>query len=103
MKTFEFKNLRMSKESDFYEKLKKSLIETTEFPSKYMYKFIIPSGDDKFKQIEGIFDNMGAVINSKPSKTGKYTSLTILVNMKSPDDIIKKYQEVSKVEGVISL
>jgi len=103
LKTFQFKNLRMSKESDFYEKLKKSLIETTEFPSKYMYKFIIPSGDDKFKQIEGIFDNMGAVINSKPSKTGKYTSLTILVNMKSPDDIIKKYQEVSKVEGVISL
>ena len=93
----------MSKESDFYEKLKKSLIETTEFPSKYMYKFIIPSGEDKFKQIENIFDNMGAVINSKPSKTGKYTSLTILVNMKSPDDIIMKYKEVSKVEGVISL
>lgn len=103
MKTFEFKILGMSKESDFYEKLKKSLIETTEFPTKYMYKFIIPSGDDKFKQIESIFDNMGAVINSKPSKTGKYTSLTILVKMKSPDEIIKKYQEVSKVEGVISL
>ena len=93
----------MSKESDFYEKLKKSLIETTEFPTKYMYKFIIPSGDEKFKQIENIFDNMGAVINSKSSKTGKYTSLTVLVNMKSPDDIIDKYQEVSKVEGVISL
>ena len=103
MKTFELKILGMSKESDFYEKLKKSLIETTEFPTKYMYKFIIPSGDDKFKQIENIFDNMGAVINSKPSKTGKYTSLTILVKMKSPDEIISKYQEVSKVEGVISL
>jgi putative lipoic acid-binding regulatory protein len=93
----------MSKESDFYEKLKKSLIETTEFPTKYMYKFIIPSEDAKFKQIENIFDNLGAVINSKPSKTGKYISLTILVNMKSPDDIIEKYKEVSKVEGVISL
>ena len=103
MYTFEFKILRMSKESDFYEKLKKSLIETTEFPTKYMYKFIIPNGDEKFKQIENIFDNMGAVINSKPSKTGKYTSMTILVKMKSPDDIINKYQEVSKVEGVISL
>jgi len=79
------------------------LIETTEFPTKYMYKFIIPSEDDKFKQIENIFDNLGAVINSKPSKTGKYISLTILVNMKSPDDIIEKYKEVSKVEGVISL
>ena len=79
------------------------MIETTEFPTKYMYKFIIPSEDHKFKQIENIFDNLGAVINSKPSKTGKYISLTILVNMKSPDDIIEKYKEVSKVEGVISL
>lgn len=103
MRTFKFKILKMSKESDFYEKLKKSLTETTEFPTKYMYKFIIPSGDEKFKQIETIFDNMGAVINSKPSKTGKYISLTILVKMESPDAVISKYQEVSKVEGVISL
>ncbi len=93
----------MSKESDFYDKLKKSLIETTEFPSKYMYKFIIPSGAEKFKEIETIFDNMGAVINSKPSKTGKYTSLTIIVKMESPDAVISKYQIVSRVEGVISL
>ena len=93
----------MSKESDFYEKLKKSLIETTEFPTKYMYKFIIPTGEEKFKQIETVFDNMGAVINSKPSKTGKYTSLTVLVTMASPDEVIEKYQKVSKVEGVISL
>lgn len=103
MNTFTFKYLVMSKESDFYEKLKKSLEETTEFPNKYMYKFIIPSTDEKFKQIEGVFDNMGAVINSKPSKTGKYISLTILVKMMSSDDIITKYKEVSKVEGVISL
>jgi len=93
----------MSKESDFYDKLKQSLIETTEFPTKYMFKFIIPSGEDKFKQIESVFDNLGAVINSKPSKTGKYTSLTILLTMNSPDEIITKYQEVSKVDGVISL
>jgi len=93
----------MSKESDFYKKLKTSLLETTSFPSKYMYKFIIPTSEEKFKKIESIFDNMGAVINSKPSKTGKYTSLTILVKMKTADDIINKYQEVSKVDGVISL
>lgn len=93
----------MSKESEFYDKLKNSLIETTEFPTKYMYKFIIPSGDEKFKKIEQIFDNLGAVISSKPSKTGKYTSLTVLVKMSSPDEIIAKYKEVSSVEGVISL
>lgn len=103
MNTFIIKILAMSKESEFYDKLKISLKETTEFPTKYMYKFIIPSGEDKFKQIENIFDNLGAVIDSKPSKTGKYTSLTILVKMSSPDEIISKYKEVSKVEGVISL
>lgn len=93
----------MSKESDFYEKLKASLEETTVFPTKYMFKFIIPSDEDKFKSIEGIFDNLGAVIDSKPSKTGKYTSLTVLVTMKDADEIIAIYQEVAKVEGVISL
>jgi putative lipoic acid-binding regulatory protein len=93
----------MSKESDFYEKLRATLEETTIFPTKYMFKFIIPSSDDNFKKIESIFDNIGAVINSKPSKTGKYTSLTILVKMESANEIISKYKTVSKIEGVISL
>ena len=93
----------MSKESEFYKKLKVSLLETTTFPTKYMYKFIIPSSDEKFKEIDTIFDNMGAVISSKPSKTGHYTSRTSLVKMDSADIVILKYKEVSKVEGVISL
>ncbi len=93
----------MSKEEEFYKKLKSSLQETTTFPTKYLYKFIIPTDKEKFAQIENIFNNLGAVINSKPSKNGKYTSLSILVNMDSPDAIIAKYKEVSKVDGVISL
>ncbi len=93
----------MSKESEFYKKLKKSLEETTKFPTKYVFKFIISSDNKKIIEIENIFNNLGAVINSKPSKTGKYKSLTILVNMKTPDEIIAKYKEVSKVKDVISL
>lgn len=93
----------MSKESDFYDKLKNSLEETTSFPTSYMFKFIIPTDKNKFNQIENIFNNLGAVIKSKLSKTEKYTSLTILVNMNSSDEIIKKYKEVGIVEGVISL
>ncbi len=93
----------MSKESDFYKKLRGTFEETTIFPTQYMFKFIIPSNDDNFKKIESIFDNIGAVINSKPSKNGKYTSMTILVKMESADEIIVKYKAVSKIEGVISL
>ncbi|MFD1316351.1 DUF493 family protein [Namhaeicola litoreus] len=93
----------MSKESDFYDKLKQSLLETTSFPTQYLYKFIIPTSEKKLKEIENIFNNMGAVINSKPSSNGKYTSLSIFVNMATPDEIIDKYKEVGKIEGVISL
>ncbi len=93
----------MSKQEEFYKKLKVSLEETTVFPADYMYKFIIPSDKEKLETIEKIFDYSGAVINTKPSKTGKYNSITVLVTMKSADEIIAKYKEVSVVEGVISL
>jgi len=93
----------MQDKEEFYKKLKISLEETTVFPAEYMYKFIIPTDKDKLLQIEKIFDHIGAVITTKPSKTGKYNSITILVKMKSADAIIKKYIEVSVVEGVISL
>jgi len=93
----------MSKESEFYNKLKLSLEETTSFPTNYMFKFIIPTDKDKFKQIDNMFNKLGAVIRSKTSKNEKFTSLTILVDMSSPDEIIDKYKEVGKVEGVISL
>ena len=93
----------MSKESEFYDKLKLSLEETTTFPTNYMFKFIIPTDKDKFEQIDNMFNKLGAVIRSKTSKNEKFTSLTILVDMNSSDEIIEKYKEVGIVEGVISL
>jgi len=93
----------MENKEKFYDKLKLSLENTTEFPTEYMFKFIIPTDDKKVKEIKNIFNYSGVVINTKPSKTGKYKSLTIVITMKDADEIIRKYKEVSKVEGVISL
>ena len=93
----------MSKESEFYDKLKLSLEETTTFPTNYMFKFIIPTDKNKFEQIDNMFNKLGAVIKSKTSKNEKFTSLTILVDMNSSDEIVEKYKEVGVVEGVISL
>ena len=90
-------------EKAFYAKLKIQLEETTTFPSQYLYKFIVPTSDQKIQEVIDIFDNLGAVINTKKSKTGKYTSISIQLNMKDADAVIRKYKEVSKVEGVISL
>ncbi|WP_299311290.1 DUF493 family protein [uncultured Aquimarina sp.] len=93
-----------SKSEEFYKKLKVQLADTALWPTAYLYKFIVPTDSDKVSQIEGIFDNLGAVITTKQSKNGKYTSVSINVRMKNPDHVIIKYKEVAeKVEGVISL
>ncbi|NER11923.1 DUF493 family protein [Leptobacterium flavescens] len=87
----------------FYVRLKEELANSTLWPSDYLFKFIVPTKTDGTKQIEKIFDNTGAVIQTKQSSNGKYTSLSITVNLKDPDAVIEKYKEVSKIEGVISL
>lgn len=95
----------MEKENtdEFYARLKEQLLENTSWPSNYLYKFIVPTDEERIAQIQDIFDNTGAVIESKKSKNGNYTSLSITVNMEDPDEVIKKYKEVAVVEGVISL
>jgi len=89
---------------EFYEKLKTQLYETTTWPSKYLYKFIVLSDSKKIAKLEVIFDGLGAVIETKESAKGKYTSVSVNVSMKTPEAVIVKYKEVAdKIEGVISL
>jgi uncharacterized protein len=89
---------------EFYRKLKLQLSDTSTWPSIYLFKFIVPTNPQKIKSIENIFNNLGAVINTKQSKKGSYTSVSINVRMHNPDAVIDKYKEVGqKVEGVISL
>ncbi len=88
---------------EFYDRLKEQLLENTTWPSNYLYKFIVPTDEEKIKKIHDIFDNTGAVIESKKSKKGTYTSVSITVHLKNPDEVIEKYQEVSVIDGIISL
>lgn len=88
---------------EFYSKLKEQLSDTSLWPAPYLFKFIVPSSEEKVKQIAAFFDNEGAVIETRESRTGKYTSVSITVKMKSPDAVITKYKKVTVIEGVISL
>ncbi|PHQ59565.1 MAG: hypothetical protein COC08_08590 [Maribacter sp.] len=88
---------------EFYKRLKEQLEESTTWPSEYLYKFIVPSSDETIARIHDIFDNTSAVVELRKSKKGKYTSISIRVNLENPDEVIKKYLEVGKLDGVISL
>ena len=70
---------------EFYTKLKSELEKTTVFPAEYLYKFILPS------------------VEEKPSSTGKYTAYSIRLKVQDPDQVIAYYKEAGKIEGIISL
>lgn len=91
------------KTQDFYKRLKEELTKSSLWPAEYLYKFVVPTDTQKIKQVEQAFDNMGAVIKTNQSKTGKYTSISINVRMKSPEAVIEHYIKVSDIEGIISL
>jgi len=93
----------MSDRDQFYDNLKATIDETTEFPSKYLYKFIIPNVKERLEKVQNIFNYGGAVIDTRESKTGKFISISILIEMQNSAIIIEKYKEADQVEGIISL
>lgn len=89
---------------EFYKKLKDQLKVTTNWPSEYLYKFILKTEAAKIEKLESLFNNLGAVIQTTKSKNGKYTSVSVNLVMKNPEAVIVKYIEVANtIEGVISL
>lgn len=95
----------MHKDPDeFYASLRQKLKVTSDWPAPYLFKFILPSEASKIKKLVELFDNMGAVIKTKESSKGKYTSISIHVKLKNPDEVIQKYKDVGEnIAGVVSL
>ena len=88
---------------EFYERLKTELNNSNTWPAEYLFKFIVPTDQEKIEKVENAFNSMGAIIETKNSKTGKYTSISIDVQMPNAQKIIDKYLELSTVKGIISL
>jgi putative lipoic acid-binding regulatory protein len=84
---------------DRYEYLRKQLETQMSFPSKYMFKFIVPK--DKVDQIKPHFET--AEITEKHSTKGNYVSVTVLVIVFSAEDVLHGYKRVSHIEGLVAL
>jgi nitrate reductase NapAB chaperone NapD len=89
--------------AEFYERLKVELDNSNTWPAEYLFKFIVPTSDENIKKVEEAFNCMGAVIKTTKSKTGKFTSISIDLEVKDSQEIIDKYQEVSTIKGIVSL
>lgn len=88
---------------EFFEKLTKRLENTTEFPAEYLYKFIVPNQAQKIEQLKEIFKGKSAEITLKDSSAGKYTAVSVRLNVQNPEEVIHFYKEAAKVDGIVSL
>ncbi len=69
------------------------------WPAVYTFKFIVPNGAEQ--QVMARIPNHEAQL--KPSKNGKYTSLTFQMMLPSAQAVIEVYQSVADIEGLIAL
>ncbi|CAM2906077.1 DUF493 family protein [Flavobacterium frigoris] len=88
---------------EFYTRLKVELDMSNTWPALYLFKFIVPSENDNIVRVEQAFDCMGAVIKTTKSKTGKFTSISVDVQVKDSQEVVDKYLEVSTIKGIVSL
>jgi hypothetical protein len=80
-------------------KFKELLDENYCWPCAFPFKFIIPA--DKLEAILNLFP--GEEYACRPSRTGKYMSITIHKNVCSSEDVVRIYDLVGTTEGVICL
>ena len=84
------------------EKIRQSLNHVHDWPSLYMFKFIVPTISDKFEALTKVFPGEIDLI-TKQSSNGKYTSVTIKIVVIDADEVFRIHKEVSLIEGIISL
>ncbi len=84
------------------ESLRLKLLETTTFPTVYMFKFIVEADNRKIALVERLFDEE-AELNTKVSGSGKYISITSKQVVMSVDDIIKVYKQAAEIKGIMFL
>lgn len=93
----------MKTREEFYDSLKVKLSENTQFPTKYMFKFIVPTNGNQSTEVLEIFDNLGAVVTTNKSKTGKFISFSIVLKVDTVEEVIVHYRSVEHIEGLLSL
>lgn len=80
-------------------KLKLVLDETVEFPTEYLFKFIVPISEIHVVLIHlEEFD-----IEKRHSENGNYVSISAKKIFHKSEDIILIYKKVSTVKGLIAL
>ncbi|MEZ4755466.1 MAG: hypothetical protein R2817_01425 [Flavobacteriales bacterium] len=78
------------------------LNEVHEWPSVYMFKFVLEPETQRLEALQALFPPESEILR-RFSSGGKYVSITIKEVMLSADDVVLRYEQVGAIGGVIML
>ncbi len=82
-----------------WDDLRQSLDAGHCWPCAYLFKFIVPS--PATQQVIDLFPGMP--VDVRPSRHGRYMSVSAEVPMHTSEEVVMVYQRASGIPGVISL
>ncbi|OIQ48896.1 hypothetical protein BerOc1_03649 [Pseudodesulfovibrio hydrargyri] len=85
--------------SDKSKQFKQALDDHHQWPCPYVYKFIVPA--ESLGSFQELFSS--EKLETRQSKTGKYTSVTMTSTMCSADEVMAVYEKAARIPGIMSL
>jgi hypothetical protein len=80
-------------------RFKELLDEQFDWPTPYLFKFIVPS--KQLAALEGLLE--GYDLETRASSQGNYVSVSLSPVMESADSVIELYNKVGEIEGLLAL
>ena len=84
------------------ESFKEKLDNTHNWPTVYVFKFIVPDNEQKRAEVKNLFSE-NAEIYSKKSSKGNYISITGKEPVNNAEEVIETYKNAHAIEGLIAL
>lgn len=84
------------------ERLRQRLDEVHDWPSLYMFKFILEPDEERIQALLALFPKESEVLR-KYSSGGRFLSVTVKEVMMSAEEVIARYERVGTVPGVMAL
>ena len=88
---------------EFYNRFRGQLEVSQNWPGLYMFKFIVKSKSFQIEKLKNLFNNPQKEVSLVNSSKNTYQSLTIKIQMGSPDEVIDIYKKVGQFDDVIIL
>lgn len=85
-----------------YNKLRQQLLESGNWPTLYMFKFIVPNKDDKMNAVKNLFPE-NTDFAYKTSRDIRFIGITVKIMMQTPDEVIEIYSRAQGIQGIMTL